>query len=141
MAGLAEVDGLVFRVEGMTPPWQAARSAVGACRGYGLKSSLHIRMTKGAPGLQQTDDHWVASRLAEAVAAACAHGDVHVYADTFADVDRGYYRRHGIVDRFYNPRPAFKVVRHLTAALAQDLAFSPGDDGAEVSLISGEGRG
>ncbi len=140
MAGLADVDGLVFRVEGMTPPWQAARSAVDACHGHGLKASLHIRMTKGAPGLQQTDDHWVASRLAEAVAAACAHGDVHVYADTFADVDRGYYRRHGIVDRFYNPRPAFNVVRHLTAALAQEMTFLPPDDGAEVSLISGGGR-
>lgn len=140
IAGLADVEGLVFRIEGMTPPWRAAQSAVDACRGHGLKASLHIRMSKGAPGLQQTDDDWVAARLAEAVAAACAFDDVHVYADTFADVDRGYYRRHGVVDRFYNPRPAFQVVRHLIATLAEDQAWSPGKDGATVALIGSRGR-
>ncbi len=139
IAGLADVDGLVFRIEGTTSPWEAARSALDACRHYELKASLHIRMTKGPPGLQQTDDDWVANRVAEAVAAACAFEDVHVYADTFADVDRGYYRRHGVVDRFYNPRPGFEVVRQLTAAFAQVRSFSPGNEGAEVSLISEEG--
>jgi len=140
VAGLEGVDGVVFRVEGATSPWLAARSAVDACRVHGLKASLHIRMTKGAPGLQQTDDDWVATRLAEAVAAACARDDVHVYADTFADVDRGYYRRHGVVDRFYNPRPAFDVVRNLTAVLAQDQAYTLGDDDTRVSLVGGSGR-
>lgn len=140
VAGLADVDGVVFRVEGATPPWQAARSAGDACRGHGLKASLHIRMTKGAPGLQQTDDHWVAARLAEAVAVACAQEGVHVYADTFADVDRGYYRRHGVVDRFYNPRPAFDVVRNLSAVLAEDSTYAPGEGGTQVSLIGSSGR-
>ena len=138
IANLTDVAGLVFRIEGATSPWQAARSVIDVCRGHGLKASLHIRMTKGAPGLQQTDDHWVASRLAEAVAAACAYDDTYVYADTFADVDRGYYRRHGVVDRFYNPRPAFEVVRQLTTAFAQVRSFLPGNEGAQVSLI-GEG--
>lgn len=140
VAGLSDVDGVVFRVEGATPPWQAARSAADACRGHGLKASLHIRMTTGAPGLQQTDDDWVATRLAEAVAAACARDDVHVYADTFADVDRGYYMRHGIVDRFYNPRPAFDVVRNLTAALAQDPIYTVDESGPQISLIGSSGR-
>jgi len=140
IAGLADVDGLVFRIEGAVSPWQAAQSAAAACRGHGLKASLHVRMTKGAPGLQQTDDDWVAARLAEAVATACAFDDVHVYADTFADVDRGYYRRHGVVDRFYNPRPACHVVRHLMAALAEEPAWSVGNDGAAVSLIGSQGR-
>ena len=140
MTSLTDVGGLVFRIEGAKSPWQAARSALDACRGHGLKVSLHIRMTKGPPGLQQTDDDWVTARLAEAVAAACAFADVHVYADTFADVDRGYYRRHGVVDRFYNPRPAFHVVRHLIAALAEDPAWSPGNDSATVALIGSRGR-
>lgn len=140
VGGLADVDGVVFRVEGVTPPWQAARSAVEACRGHGLKASLHIRMTKGAPGLQQTDDRWVATRLAEAAAVACAREDVHVYSDTFADVDRGYYMRHGVVDRFYNPRPAFDVMRNLTAVLANDPAYTPGEDDTRVSLIANGGR-
>jgi len=134
------VDGLVFRIEGITSPWRAARDAVDALRGSGLKASLHIRMTQGAPGLKQTDDDWVTARAAEAIAAANAHEDVHVYADTFADVDRGYYRRHGIVDRFCNPRPAFNVVRHLNGALASRSgagsgAFSPADDADVITLV------
>ena len=138
IAGLAGVDGLVFRIEGATSPWEAARCALAACSSHGLKASLHIRMTKGSPGSQQTDDDWVANRVAEAIATACAFEDVHVYADTFADVDRGYYRRHGVVNRFYNPRPGFAVARHLTAAFAEVGSFSPGNEGAQVSLV-GEG--
>jgi predicted phosphodiesterase len=140
IAGLADVDGLVFRIEGATSPWQAARSARAACSSHGLKASLHIRMTKGPPGLQQTDDDWVANRVAEAVAAACAFEDVHVYADTFADVDRGYYRRHGVVDRFYNPRPGFAVVRHLVSALGQTTEWSPDIDPEKIALIGADGR-
>ena len=138
IAGLAGVDGLVFRIEGATSPWEAARRALAACSSHGLKASLHIRMTKGSPGSQQTDDNWVANRVAEAIATACAFEDVHVYADTFADVDRGYYRRHGVVNRFYNPRPGFAVTRHLTAAFSEVGSFSPENEGAQVSLV-GEG--
>ena len=97
-------------------------------------------MTKGPPGLQQTDDEWVANRVAEAVAAACAFEDVHVYADTFADVDRGYYRRHGVVDRFYNPRPGFEVVRQLTTAFAELRSFSPGKKDTQISLTGEAGQ-
>ena len=140
IGGLADVDGLVFRIEGQTSPWSAARSALAACEGHDVKVSLHIRMTKGPPGLKQTDDEWVAARMAEAVAAASAFKDVRVYADTFADVDRGYYRRHGIVDRFYNPRPGFEVVRQLSAAFAQVRSLSPGNENAEVSLIGEDGE-
>ena len=139
-AALDGVDGLVFRIEGQTSPWQAAADARRALQGKNLKASLHIRMTQGAPGLKQTADTWVAARAAEAVAAAAAFDDVHVYADTFADVDRGYYRRHGIVDRFCNPRPAFDVVRHLNGALAGGHPYAPGDDGGALSLVGADAR-
>jgi predicted phosphodiesterase len=140
IASLADVDGLVFRIEGATSPWTAAGAASDACKQYDLKASLHIRMTKGPPGLQQLDDDWVANRIAEAVAAACAYEDVHVYADTFADVDRGYYRRHGVVDRFYNPRPGFAVVRNLTATFGQSPAWSSEHGVGRIALIDGDGR-
>ncbi len=140
VANLTNVDGLVFRIDGETSPWEVAQLAQAVCHSHDLKVSLHIRMTKGPPGLQQTDDYWVADRLAEAVSSACAFENVHVYVDTFADVDRGYYRRHGIVDRFYNPRPSFEVVRQLTAAFAQVVSLSPGNKGSEVHLIGEKGQ-
>lgn len=139
VAELDGVEGLVFRTEGLMPPWQAAHAAAKVCQPHGLKASLHIRMTVGAPGLKQTDDDWVAARVGEALAVTWAREDVHVYIDTFADVDRGYYRRHGIVDRFYNPRPAFNIVRHLNGALAHGDSYAPGEDSSQISLIDASG--
>ena len=75
-------------------------------------------MSIGSPGAAQADEPWVAQRAAEALAAAHANVGAHVYCDTFSDVDRGYFARQGVVDRLYNPRPAFHVLRHLTGALA-----------------------
>ena len=144
LSGLDGVHGVVFRVDGRTSPWQAAHEAVALCREGGLKASLHIRMTRGNPGDVQGDDAWAAHRIAEALAAAAAHGDVHVYPDTFADVDRGYFRRHGVVDRFFNPRPAYHVVRHLNAALATGLGarnkMYPVADERCVAFGDSEGR-
>ena len=57
------------------------------------------------------------SRIAEGMAAAAAFDNVTVYADTFVDIDRGYFPRTGVLDRMYNPRPGFHVVRNLNAAL------------------------
>ncbi|MEX0694299.1 MAG: metallophosphoesterase [Rhodospirillales bacterium] len=111
VAELPGVDGLVFRVEGATAPGLAAEQALAVCRKVGTAASLHIRMMKGKPGDTQDDEAWTASRARESVAAAATHTDIHVYLDTFADVDRGYYRRLGIVDRFYNPRPAFHAIK------------------------------
>ena len=153
LSGLDGVHGVVFRVDGRTSPWQAAHEAVALCREGDLKASLHIRMTRGNPGDVQGDDAWAAHRIAEALAAAAAHGDVHVYPDTFDDVDRGYFRRHGVVDRFFNPRPACHVVRHLNAALATGLGarnkmvpvadercVAFGDaDGRRYRLLAGDG--
>ena len=130
IAAMAELDiiqGVVFRVDGEISPWSAAREIAALCRRLRIKASLHIRMTLGKPGEVQSDDDWVANRVAEALSAAAAFGDLHLYPDTFADVDRGYFRRHGVVDRFYNPHQAFHVVRHLNAALA--AGFSDGADG------------
>jgi hypothetical protein len=66
---------------------------------------------------------------------------MHVYIDTFADVDRGYYRRHGVVDRYYNPRQAFYVLRYMNGVLADGFSaqtgdvFTPAHDDASISLI------
>ena len=141
MVKLDGVDGVVFRVDGEISPWHAAREVAALCHRLRTKASLHIRMTLGKPGDVQSDDVWVANRLAEALAASAAFSDLHLYVDTFADVDRGYFRRHGVVDRFYNPHPAFHVVQHLNAALAAgfgngtDGVFTPGEADRPIQLL------
>ena len=54
---------------------------------------------------------------AAALFSAVLYEDVCVFADTFADVDRSYFRRAGVVDRRYNPKLGSRVIRHLYAAL------------------------
>jgi Icc-related predicted phosphoesterase len=142
-AAIPGIAGIVFRVAGETPPAQAAEDALAAVASHGLKVSLHIRMSVGSPGAKQADEGWVAARAAEALAAAQANPDAHVFCDTFADVDRGYFARQGVVDRLYNPRPAFHVLRHLTGALAAagDGAWRLGTGAAVVSGGAPEGPG
>lgn len=146
IAGWEDAPGVIFRIPGELAPWAAAREIAGVCRAHGLKASLHIQMSRGSPGSEPSDDSWVADRVAEALAASAAYGDLHVYLDTFSDVDRGYYRRHGVVDRYFNPRPAYHVVGHLNGILADGMNgqtggdFSPGPDDGAISLTGEDNR-
>ena len=113
----AVVDGVVCRVAGDSAPWRAVIDAGEFSARYGFKASVHLRMSTASPAAAICDDLWSANRVAEAQAAAMTQTDVSVFVDTFADVDRGYFVRNGVVDRRYNPRMAFHVIRHLNGAL------------------------
>ena len=119
LAKIKGVAGLVFRVAGEMSPWKTAKAALKICGPLGLRPSLHVRLSRGSPGVPQEDEAWVAMRTAEALAAAAAFPGIDIYPDAFADVDRGYFSRQGVVDRLYNPRPACHVLRHMNAALAR----------------------
>ncbi len=115
-------DGVVFRAPGEDGAWQAIRDAGALASRLGILASVHLRMATDNPAEARLDDRWTAERIAEALAAALTLEDLRVFVDTFADIDRGYFVRNGIVDRRYNPRPAFHVLRHLHARLNADPA-------------------
>jgi Icc-related predicted phosphoesterase len=124
-SGAGVADGVVFRVVRQASPWTAIAAAQAAATELGGRASVHVRMASTNPAETFTDDHANANRVAEALAASLAtvgpgRPDVDVFLDTFADIDRGYFVRHGLVDRRYNPRLASHVVRHLHAALNDD---------------------
>lgn len=93
----------VYRVGGEV--WEGVAGATG---GVAL-----VELPRGGESREATDDGAVAWRVAEAFAAARAFPDVPVLLDTFVDHDRGYFPRHGLLDRRSNPRAAFHVLRHL----------------------------
>ena len=141
LGAIAGVDGVVFRVAGEMSPWASAREIGRLVEAHGLQASLHVRMSIGSPGSHQEDEAWVAARALEALAAAAGNRSVYAYLDAFSDIDRGYFVRQGVVDRLYNPRPAFHALKHLTAGLLDSAAngeFLPGDDG--VTLLDNAGR-
>jgi len=122
--------GFVFRLTLDMSPWETAATAQEIATELGVRASVHLRMTGANPAEEMADQQTLVNRMAEAIMAAAAFDRVTVYADTFADNDRGYFPRLGVLDRLWNPRPGFHVVRHLNAALNRiDGNFEPGSAG------------
>ena len=74
-------------------------------------------MLRGSETEAFIDDEAVAARVAEAVEAARRHPDTVVFLDTFMDHDRGYYPRHGLIDRRFNPRQSFYALMEAASTL------------------------
>lgn len=118
----SSIDGFVFRVVRNASPWADIGTVGEIARALHRRAAVHIRMTSMNPAEEFKDDLVNANRIGEALAGAmvlCGPGQpvVDVFVDTFADVDRGYFVRNGLVDRRYNPRLASHVVRNLYSAL------------------------
>jgi hypothetical protein len=143
-------DGLAFRIPREHDPAAgiAAIAAIGAR--IGTRDEAMVRLAADNPAVAHDDEREAAWRVAVASHAALAWPDVGVWLDTFADVDRGYFPRTGLVDRRFNPRLAGRVLRNLNRAMALadaaarwDLVASP--DGAArrwidlASGVAGEG--
>ncbi|MCZ6873878.1 MAG: hypothetical protein O7G88_10160, partial [bacterium] len=125
------ISGFVFRLTMDKSPWASIATHGAIAAELGVAASVHLRMSGANPALETADEHRMVNRIAEAMAAACAFDNVTVYADTFADNDRGYFPRRGVLDRLWNPRLGFHVVRHLNAALnGIDGPLIPGESGS-----------
>jgi len=111
------VSGIVFRLSVQSSPWPFISAASESAALHNCEASVHLRMSGENPAQPLCDDSAAANRLAEAMLAALAQPNVTVFADTFADVDRGYFVRNGVVDRRYNPRLGLRIVRNLYGAL------------------------
>jgi hypothetical protein len=139
------LDGFVFRLTLEMSPWATAATASEIATDLGVAASVHLRMCGANPALETADDHLSVTRIAEAMAAAAAFDNVTVYADTFVDIDRGYFPRTGVLDRMFNPRPGFHVVRHMNAALnmvdGEVSAGAAGEcpGGRYIQLLAGKG--
>jgi hypothetical protein len=114
------VDVFVFRSGPESRPWAdvAAVKAWAAARDVG--AVVNIRLASDNPAEYAANDDATSLRVAEALAAAHGNEPVAVFLDTYVDLDRGYFPRHGLFDRRYNPRPASFVYRHLQGLLAAE---------------------
>ena len=99
-------DELVFRI-----PWAdsiadgvaEARKRAGT---FGREPVVVVELPRRSESATFDDDGAVADRVAEAAWSAASEPDVAVFLDGFMDHDRGYYPRHGLIDRSFNPRTA-----------------------------------
>jgi len=138
------LDGFVFRVAREQSPWALAQAAGKLSKEIGARACLYVKSSSASPAETFADDAENAARIAEAVLSAAAHTNVEVILDTFADADRGYFARTGLVDRRYNPRTASKVLSSLCALLNEaphwrESARLPAGCIAGVEGVAGNG--
>jgi len=137
-------DGVSFRVARGEAAWDSVRAVHGLSRALGIRTCAYMRLASDNPADAPVDDLATANRVAETVVAAFGCPGVDVWLDTFNDVDRGYFRRSGLVDRRYNPRVGFHVYRNLHSALSgagAELSAGEATDLPGVRVLALEGSG
>ena len=107
--------GLRFSVFSAGPPDDATASGIEASAGAVVRWEIivqpdQIEMPRALESGVFDNDDAVARRVAEAAAVGLRHPEVPMFLDGFMDHDRGYYRRHGLIDRRFNPRPAMHAL-------------------------------
>jgi hypothetical protein len=113
--------GAVFRILGPENPGIVIREAATVAKKLDLEAMMYLRQSQTFnPAYHSNDERIALDRVAGALFSAIAADNVTVYSDTLADVDRGYFRRAGVLDRRFNPKPASLVIRHLHAVLNAD---------------------
>jgi hypothetical protein len=118
------LDGLVYRLDRDGEPWTALHAIAESARMADLRAIVHVRLAGNNPAKEMADDADTACRVADGALAAWCLGDrLSVFLDTFADHDRGYFPRHGLVDRSCDPRPAGLVLKRLVDLIASDSRF------------------
>jgi len=145
----AALDGVVFRVPRDRDPRSELAAIARLAAHLGTRDEAMVRLAGDNPAIALMDELDAANRVAATLFAAHSMPGVGVWLDTFADVDRGYFPRAGLVDRRFNPRMAGRVCRNLNSAMASvvtdagtwDLVLPPAEcpSGARrwIDLASG----
>ena len=139
------IDGVVFRIAYDQSPWLDFQSIHQICHDLDIQASVHVRLAAENMALDNKDDRKIANLVAETVFSTHVFSDLRVFIDTFMDIDRGYFLRHGLVDRRFNPRLAGNVFRFLSRSLSdvQNTAradiISSNDGGRFFSLNDEKG--
>ena len=116
-AAAGTVDGLVFAIPRDMAPAAAARDAGAFASASGKTACLYIKSVSPSPAEAFLDERANAARTAEAVLAGVGAAGVEAILDTFADIDRSYFSRAGLVDRRFNPKLGSHVVGNLFGLL------------------------
>jgi 3',5'-cyclic AMP phosphodiesterase CpdA len=100
------VDDLVFRVSERSDIDIDVERANLIGSNASRRAVVLVELPRASESMMFDDDHAVAARVEEAVRVAIEYPEVSIFLDSFMDHDRGYYPRHGLIDRAHNPRPA-----------------------------------
>ncbi len=109
---LPGVIGAVFRHGNQMPVADSLPKIDNAMTERGLRASVHLRTAGENPAEAHQDHAQTCDRIRDALQIAPRLNAVRLFCDTLIDNDRGYFPRHGAIDRACNPNPLFEVVRN-----------------------------
>ncbi len=110
-------DGFVVRVSMGTDLVAAAQTLRDWSRRNNRSLDLHLRIASNNPAANIRDDDAILRAAVELFAVALAYPDIAMFLDPFMDIDRGYFVRHGVIDRRCNLRRAGLALEAMTAYL------------------------
>jgi predicted phosphodiesterase len=86
----------------------------------GLRLLVYARLASTNGAEAEDDDYANAEMVATLeMMGRLWSGELSIIVDTYADHDRGYYPRTGIVDRAYDPRLAARAISRITSVLGK----------------------
>lgn len=132
--GSGVIDGVVFSSRRRSDLLENMEMAAGILGTHGAAVIVQIVFPRVDEGIISDRDPDVANLVAVSLAAAWSVKGAVVFLDTFVDHDRGYYPRHGLLDRRYNPRIGLHVLSHLQDVLQ---AMSPIDAAKSIGALDG----
>ncbi|MCP4420113.1 MAG: hypothetical protein GY805_26205, partial [Chloroflexi bacterium] len=104
----AENIGLTFRVS----PWDDPIFTLHEIERQSKRVKLvNLQLPRLDEGVCFDDNNQLQSFIVDAYNASRTMVNTTVFIDTFVDSDRGYYPRNGLLDRRFNPRPAFYALK------------------------------
>jgi predicted phosphodiesterase len=111
-------SGYVLRCGFEDSVWETINLAADTNQKTGFQSSIHLRLSADNPAENMTSESFICKRLVEAMIYGWLHNIDNIYCDTLATNDRGYFPREGVLDRLYNPKTSFYLVKNLHAFLS-----------------------
>ncbi len=103
--------GVVFQL-----PWESDINTLHQiddwCESQGISASVNIKLAKENPALGNFDDRAIGERIIAAMNIANASTHLNLQLDTYADIDRGYAPRNGLLDRHFNLRPSAVSIKN-----------------------------
>ncbi len=115
------IHGFVLSVNAEMNIWESIQRADEMMKKLNLCGVIHLNMPRKTEAIAFVDDDKVAHVVGETLISSMAVEHIEIFFDTLIDHDRGYFPRHGFMDRRYNPRPAYHIFRHLYRAVSGDL--------------------
>lgn len=137
-----DIDGITVRLEADQPLLPAAALMMEFAERTDCLILASLKLSGPGLAIERDDDRANVAAVARALILSRASPRIRYVFDTFMDVDRGYFPRHGFIDRRFNPRPAAHAFTTLTALLptTDPVVLAPGFPQADGTLAFSVGK-